>query len=106
MDEDINTKENKDCNTVLYKLTAGSKADFNIVFNKFSILAKPKQNMSLINAKVLTRLPKIIRLVTWHTGFCSSLGFARFEHHNAQVGPTKNHKNRSVISQQPLNNNF
>ena len=21
--------------------------------------------------------------VTWHTGFCSSLGFARFEHHNA-----------------------
>ena len=36
-------------------------------------------------------------------------GFARFEHQNARAGPTKNRKNRknrSVISQQPLNNDF
>jgi hypothetical protein len=57
-DKDINTEENKDCNTILYKLIAGSKADSNIGSNEFSILAKLKQDISLINARALTKVAK------------------------------------------------
>ena len=57
-DKGINTKENKDCNIILYKLTARSKIDSNIGFNKFSILAKLKQDISLINTKALTKVAK------------------------------------------------
>ena len=67
-DKDINTKENKntntdtkenkDYNTILYKFTARSKANSDTGSNKFSILAKLKQDTSLINARVLTKVTK------------------------------------------------